>query len=209
VTRPSVFTAIIALSVLTGAAAPAAGQSTREVRIEGRAIDPQGQPVADLEILLHRVDAAGGSSLGATTTDSTGAFSVSAESPVDTSAVFFAAARYNDGLYIGPFLRETDGGTPYILVVGGEPVNLGAPGGATMLPPVSPGEGPRRQLLVLLPLTGLLGVAAWALARGVRPDARRRAIMRIAAIDEDLAEGGADAQLQSERDRLMERLLTD
>lgn len=208
-TRLSVSTAIIALGFLAGAAAPAASQSTREVRIEGRAIDPQGQPVADLEILLHRVDAAGGSSLDAATTDSTGAFSVSAESAVDTSAVFFAAARYNDELYIGPFLRETDGGTPYILVVGGEPVNLGAPGGPGILPPVSPGEGPRRQLLVLLPLTGLLGVAAWALARGVRPDARRRAIMRIAAIDEDLAEGGADAQLQSERDRLMERLLTD
>jgi hypothetical protein len=200
---------MITLGLLACAAGPATSQATREVRIEGRAIDPQGRPMADLEVLLHRVDAMGGSSLDATTTDSTGAFSVTADATVDTSAVYFAAARFDDQLYIGPFLREPDGSTPYILVVGGEPVSLGDPAAPTMLPPVSPGDGPRRRLLVLLPLTGLLGVAAWALARGVRPDARRRAIMRIAVIDEDLARDGADPQLESERDRLMERLLTD
>jgi len=187
---------------------PAGAQTTGSITITGRAISPQGGPVAGLEVLLHRVNAAGGAQLGSVTTDSTGAFSLTAQADPDTSAVYFAAARFNEELYIGPFVREPDGSEPYMLVVGGEPVQLGAPI-PTSMPPVAPGGSPRRQLLILLPMLGLLGVAAWAMIQAARPPTRRRALIRLAALDEQIGELGGDPQLESERERIMERLLTE
>lgn len=184
-------------------------QSLQQVTIAGRAIDPQGQPMVGIEVLLHRVDGSGGASLGSAPTDSAGAFSISAEAVADTAAVYFAAARLEGQLYIGPFVRDPDGSSPYILTVGGEPVALGPVGPTAGMPPVSPGDSPRRQLLVLLPLIGLIGVAGWALARGARPPARRRTLVRIAEIDEAIAADGDDPRLASEREQLMERLLAD
>lgn len=206
-----------ALILLLLAAASANAQATSSVTIAGHAIDPQGQPMAGLEVLLHRVDGSSGSSLGSAVTDSVGAFSITAEAAADTQAIYFAAARVDGELYIGPFVRQPTGtGAPYMLVVGGEPVSLGPamPGAVPSavpgaLPPVSPGGGTRRQLLVLLPLIGLLGVAGWALTRGTRPPARRRTLTRLAAIDEDLGQDGSDPELESERARLVERLLAD
>lgn len=200
----------VALFLLPGMAGSAHAQTQQGVRIAGHAIDPQGQPLPGLEVLLHRVDEAGGASLGSATTDSTGAFSISAEAVADTQAVYFAAARLDGQLFIGPFVRDPDGSTPYMLVVGGEPVSLGpAMPQTTTMPPVSPGGGPRRKLLVLLPLLALLGVAAWALAKSARTPARRRTLMRMAIIDEELEQGGADPQLEAERKRLMEQLVSD
>ena len=198
-----------ALILLLLAAASANAQAASSVTIAGHAIDPQGQPMAGLEVLLHRVDGSSGSSLGSAVTDSVGAFSITAEAVADTQAIYFAAARIDGELYIGPFVRQPTGtGAPYMLVVGGEPVSLG-PAMPGALPPVSPGGGTRRQLLVLLPLIGLLGVAGWALTRGRRPPARRRTLIRVAAIDEDLDQDGSDPELESERARLVERLLAD
>jgi hypothetical protein len=199
-----------ALFVAMGAAASAHSQTPQSVRIAGHAIDPQGQPLSGLEVLLHRVDGAGGASLGSATTDSTGAFSIAAEAVADTQAVYFAAARLDGQLYIGPFVRDPDGSTPYMLVVGGEPVSLGpALPQTTSMPPVSPGGGPRRQLLVLLPLLALLGVAGWALAKSARTPARRRTLARMAIIDEEIEQGADDPQLEADRRRLMEQLLSD
>lgn len=198
------------LLLLAAASAHAQTATQQSVRIAGHAIDPQGQPLPGLEVLLHRVDEAGGASLGSATTDSTGAFSLSAEAVADTQAVYFAAARLDGQLYIGPFVRDPDGSTPYMLVVGGEPVSLGpATSMPATMPPVSPGGGPRRALLVLLPLLALLGVAAWALAKSARPPARRRALMRVATIDEEIEHAGSDPQLEAERRKLMEQLLSD
>ena len=199
-----------ALLLVFGTAESARSQTPQDFRIAGHAIDPQGQPMVGLEVLLHRVDEGGGASLGSATTDSTGAFSISAEAVADTQAVYFAAARLDGQLYIGPFVREADGSQPYMLVVGGEPVSLGpVMPQTTTMPPVSPGGGPRRQLLVLLPLLALLGVSGWALAKGAGPPARRRTLMRVAIIDEELEQSPSDPRLEAERNRLMEQLLSD
>lgn len=197
-----------AILLSLAAALPTQAQTTNTITINGRAINPQGGAMPGLEVLLHRVDAAGGAQLGSVTTDSTGAFSVTAETDPDTSAVYFAAARYNDELYIGPFVREGDARQPYILEVGGQPVDLGAPLPASM-PPVSPGDSPRRQLIILFPLLGLLGLAIWFIVQAARPPTRRRAIIRLAALDEQIADVGGDPQLESERERILERLLAE
>jgi len=181
----------------------------------GHAVDPQGQALAGIEVLLHRVDSSGGAPLGAATTDSAGAFSISAEASADTAAVYFAATRFEEQLYIGPFIREADTGVPYTLVVGGEPMSLGPaiPGGPAMgpasLPPVSPGGGPRRSVLILLPLIALLGVAGWAFGRSTRPPVQRQTLIRLASIDEELELDRENLELGRERARLMERLLAD
>jgi hypothetical protein len=204
--RSSVRAGVALFTVLLAATATEA-QNATTVTITGIVTDPQGAPVPDLHVLLHRVAGAGGASLGSALTDSTGAFSISAEAVSDTSAIYFAAARLDGELYIGPFVSEPDGSTPYVLVVGGDAVPIG-PAMNPPLPPVSPGGGPRRQLLVILPLLALLGVATWAIMRGVRPPPERRALVRLAMIDEELA-GSGDAQLERERVRLMEQLLAD
>lgn len=197
-----------AILLLLCGALPSAAQTTRTVTIAGHATNPQGGPVAGLEVLLHRVDESGGARLGSTTSDSTGAFSISAEAVADTTAVYFAAARFNGELYIGPFVREPDGSEPYTLEVGGQPVDLGPPIPSQMSP-VAPGGGPRRQLLILFPLVGLMGVAIWAVAKAARPPSRRRALVRLAALDEELAGAGSDPHLENERARIMERLLNE
>jgi len=191
------------IALIPGAAA------AQVLTLAGRAVDAAGAPLAGIEVLMHRVDGAGGARLASATTDDQGAFSLTAEVVDDTAAVYFAATRFEGQLFIGPFVRAPfDDSVPYVLVVGGEPVDLGAPL-PTAMPPVSPAPGPRRWALLLLPLTGLVGVGVWVLSRAGKPPERRRLLIRLASLDEQIAAEGSDPQLDRERERIAERLLYD
>jgi hypothetical protein len=67
----------------------------------------------------------------------------------------------------------------------------------------------RRFVLMLVPLLGLLGFAAWLLTRGVRPGFNRKVLLRIAALDEGAGPTGLEPAEQRERARLLDRLLAD
>ena len=183
--------------------------TAQNITLEGRATDPAGEPMAGLEVLMHRVDGGGGARLASAMTDSAGHFRLTAETVDDTAAIYFAAARYEGQLFIGPFVKAPFEDTePYVLEVGGQPVDLGAPLPSAM-PPVTPAPGPRRWALLLLPAIGLLGAGAWVVARSARPPERRRLLIRLAALEEQIAADGPDPSLDRERARLTERLLHD
>ncbi len=184
-----------------------AGLGAQSVSLVGRVVDGNDQPVPGIDVVLHRVDQAGGESLATARSDSAGGFTLVADATADTSAVYFAAARLDGELFVGPFVRPPfDSGPGYVLVLAGDPISLGpVPRGAgTVASPVVP-PSTRRRALALIPLAGLVGVGWYALRRRGRATDRRRLLARVAALDE--AGGAADPASLRERERIMERLL--
>jgi len=182
-----------------------------DIRISGRAVDTTGSPVAGIDVVLHRFSMSGGGALlGSMTTDSAGRFELRVSDAADTTAVYFAASRVDGQLYIGPFIRAP-GGDDYDLVIGGEPFALGDPTRMPLTDGSAAATAPtqRSWSAPLLPAAALLGLVAWALARAGKPQRRRRLLVRLATIDEEIAEGGVDPQRQRERDRILDRLLAD
>ncbi|MFW6205793.1 MAG: hypothetical protein ACOC5I_01010, partial [Gemmatimonadota bacterium] len=68
--------------------------------VAGVALGPDGEPLAEFPVLLHRVGGAGGAMAGTDTTTATGEFRFAL--PAGDSAVFFVTLRYDDDLYVGP-----------------------------------------------------------------------------------------------------------
>jgi hypothetical protein len=199
---------LFALLFMAGAAN--LGAQNASIALRGQAVNPQGQPLAGVLVVMHRVGAAGGAQLARDTTDATGAFSLTATDPVDTAAVYVAAARSDGQLYIGPFVRAP-GDNAYRLEIGGQPVALDAPitpgAGAAPLTPAPAARSPWR--FALVPGVALLALAAFMAFRSSRPSTRRRLLIRLAAVDEDLAAGGAEPLRKRERERILERLLSE
>jgi hypothetical protein len=204
-------TALIAV-LLSLAAVPVSAQQGTALR--GRAVDPEQRPVANAEVVLHRVGGAGGARLAVDTTDAAGNFElISAEAP-DPAAVYFAATRRDGQLYVGEFVRAPlESAVPYELLVGGQPFSMDTPVpsdvtfGETAAAPGGPIS--RRFVLMLVPLLGLLGFAGWLLSRGVRSEFNRKLLLRVAVLDEEAGPNGLEPTRQRERDRLLERLLAD
>jgi hypothetical protein len=190
---------------------PNVNLQSSDIRIGGRAVDTTGAPVPGIDVVLHRFSmATGGALLGSMTTDSAGRFLLTVSEAADTSAVYFAASRVDGQLYIGPFIRAP-GADDYQLVIGGEAISLGDATGMPMtgIDPATTAAPPRNWSAPLLPAAALLALAAWALALAARPQRRRRLLIRLATLDEEMAESGVDSQRQRERDRILDRLLAD
>lgn len=203
---------LIAASLPLICAAPLA--AFQPLRVEGRVVGPDGQPVAGQAVVLHRVTPEGGTLLAQATAGDDGRFALEAPGPVPADAVFFVASRYEGRLYIGPMLRPPlEAGSEVTLEVGDPTRALElAAAPATAPPQALPGAATgtsRRWLLLLAPVAGLLGVVGWAISAAVGPGRRRRLLIRIAQLDnrfQDAGEAGVAAEYQARRRRLLDEL---
>ena len=194
---------LMVLAVLLAAAAPSGRQA---VTLSGTVVDTAGQPVASQEVLLHRVAGQEGARIGQAVSDRDGVFRFTFTAQPAVGAVYFATARYNGQVYIGPFIElPVDSSIAYRVVVGGEPVSFDAAPPTGIGAEVRPPASPRRWALAVIPLIGMLAVATAALlSRRGRRD-RRHLLIRLAVLEEDAAKGETEG-LRRERERLLERL---
>jgi hypothetical protein len=174
------------LAVFTGSAA---AQPTFVLR--GRVIDENRQPAPGLEVLLHRVTPEGGELVADTIAGPDGSFQLSGQ--VSDGAVFFAAARYKDDVYIGPMLRAPfNDSAEYVLQVGNPEMSLRSLGErvdmATNAPCAATGTS-RRWMLALIPLCALLAVAVYGLLQVRGPTEHRRLLIALARLENERAAG--------------------
>jgi hypothetical protein len=199
--------ALIALAASLHAVPASADQ---EVVIPGRVVDADSTPVAGVPVLLHRVTPAGGALLSETVSDSAGQFELRFAGPPEADAIYFAGARYGQELYIGPMLRPpipTD--EPYVLQVGVPATSalqaLGAtpPDPSIAVAPEAPAGG-RLWALALFPLAALVALGGFLIDRR-GPSERRRLLIELATIEEDVSRSGDEADRDS-RARLRRRI---
>ncbi|MGH7501498.1 MAG: hypothetical protein ACREL7_07020 [Longimicrobiales bacterium] len=175
--------------------------------MSGRLVDTAGVAVPDLDVVLHRVDEAGGARVAEGRADARGEFTLRSGEDAIAGAVYFVAARLGANLYIGPFVRSPFPTGDYMVVVGGKPANVGAATPPSMASPqVRSPASPRRWWLAILPAIGLVAVAGFAAVRARGPSSQRRLLIRIAELD--LAIEGGQLDAPGERQRLVDRLLT-
>lgn len=187
--------------------------------LAGVALGPDDAPLAGITVVLHTVGGGGGAFVGTDTTDADGRFRFELE-PTATG-VYFAALRYEDGLYIGPAVEAgAESVTDYVLRV--EPGSeAGAVASALAQPgPVSSqgsqagqasgaGTGSDLGAVLLVTLLALAGAAAFVVAA---PRYRRRrtreALIQLATVENALSESAPDdrARLEDTRDRLRKQL---
>lgn len=183
-----------------------ASTAAAQTEITGRVLDPQDQPVAGIEVILHAVTEATGSDVDKDSTRATGEFTLNAGS-TNPNAVYFVAVVYNGELYIGDLLRPPFPlDQEYVVRVGVNPVDISAEQGGIA---PSPAEAQRdRSRGIVVVVAALLVIAALiALALSRRPPARRRWLVELARIEDDLA-SDADERgvLRRRRDELRARL---
>ncbi|HEX6941185.1 MAG TPA: carboxypeptidase-like regulatory domain-containing protein [Longimicrobiales bacterium] len=190
--------------VALGAGALHAQDAAGGARLAGRVIDAEGRPVPGLAVSAHGVSQAGGAEVARTTTDEDGRFELAFETR--DGATYFAAARYEGGLYVGPLFRDPrDAPADYVIVVGRDPIAVGAgPAAGRSAPPPAPPRGP------LLALIGVLGVGAvlWPLTSPQRrPYAVRALLHALAELEERHAAAAvAGAEYEKEKTALRGRL---
>lgn len=186
------------VSGLVRFAAPAAAQ---EAVLPGQVVDENGEPVASLEVFLHRVTGAGGTIIASDTTDANGAFALRAESD-SAEAIYFVAARYREQLYIGAMIRPPLAEEEYVLRVGVNPVGAGA---AETTPAAAVDDTNDAAILAIM--GALLLVGAVAVLRAVRPSQQRRLLLRLAQLEEaGAAAGHMSPRDEVERSRILARL---
>lgn len=199
--------------------------SAASQEVHGVALDPRGEPLTGVVVALHRIgDTGPGANVASVTTDADGRFHFEIETP--DSAVYFAAMRYGDRMYIGPpAMAGVERVEDYVLAadpaaeagaVAGALSGQGAggmfPGQAVgQAPPPSPASRDGGQAILLV--VGLVALMAAALFLVTTPRYRRRrtrdALVELATLENRLADGSS-AQDQTEmalrRDQLRERL---
>ena len=166
---------LAAMQVLCAAAAYS--QNT----IAGRALDNSNQPLPNLEVLLHRVTEAGGSTVGLDTTDTSGAFTLVAPAETDTSAIYFVAAKHMGELYMGEMLRLPFPQEQEYVVSLTDPVRMTEPAAA----PPPPAEQDRRAGLVVILAGAALVAAVLLFALRRRVPTHRRLLVELANLDDD------------------------
>jgi hypothetical protein len=202
--------ATLALYLLLLTALLPASLAAQQVTVRGQVLGPGAQPMPDLRVVLHRVDATGGATVAETTSAADGGYELGAPASDDSEAVYFVAARYGEELYIGDPFRAEEAGRPMLLQVG-DPANsasalLAEAEGA----PVQRGRPatPTSWLLLIVPLLGIAGVAVWYLVPHQKVSPERALFIRVAEIDErmDTAPQGQRESLLHERAQLIEQL---
>lgn len=205
---------LIAL-LMTGLLHTTAAAQLPDVSAAGRVLGPDGTPLPGQDVVLHRVDAAGGATIAETVSGADGTFAMTAAATADTSAVFFVAARHAGELYIGPPFKPGMPGTM------DQQIQVGVPGmsasamlaqdGGTTLPPTGPRPVTSRTwLLLLVPLFGVAAVALSILIPRRRIPEDRALLIRVARLDESaaMAPSADREQLLLERAQLMTQLRT-
>lgn len=196
--------------------------------LTGVALGPDGGPLVDVPVVLHRVGGGSAAFIATDTTGSDGGFGFAL--PAADSAIYFAAVRYEDRLYIGPAVPAD--GAPvrgYVLSVGPgseagavasalsgrTPMASTGPTPGTA-PGAAPGAGPGGAggsdtgAFVLLALLTLGAVTAFLFAAPrYRHRRTREALIELASVENALAEShpaGDRARLRETRDRLRKQL---
>lgn len=174
----------------------------QQLIVRGRVLGPDNNMLAAQRVVLHRVDASGGSTIAEDTSDADGRFELNVAASADTSAVYFIASRYEEQLYIGaPFRPGLGDPTEQFLQVG-------VPG--TSADQLMRGEVPPEQssgrpatsrswMLLLIPLVGVVAVSLYALLARNRVSPERTLLIRVAELDERMATA-TDAQRETMRD---------
>ena len=182
-----------------------AAAAVQDPALRGRVLGADGQPLAGVEVALHRVVAGrGGATVARDTTDAEGVFSLALPDASD-DAILFAATRVSGRLYVGEFFRGADTPPQYDIIAAGPGVELPAAGPGMSQPGMAPPAPPRWPLAtgVALLLAGGLAFFLRSASRPV-PATRRRLLLEIASLDEEhaaYAEGGSAA----ERERYLRR----
>ena len=199
---------MVAVATLA-AAGTAAAQS-----VSGVALGPDGQPLADHTVILHRVGGGGGAMAGTDTTDASGAFRFDLDG--DEQAVYFAALRYDGELYIGPAIEGAASRDDYVLEVSPAAAigNVGAVGPGGGLPPAQPPRAASPQAgggssdagaLWLVAILAVVAAAAFVFtAPRFRQRRTRDALIELAGIENRLA-GSSGERSEDERERLQAR----
>ncbi len=214
------------LALLPALAGPTPGHAQE---LTGVALGPDGTPLADTPVVLHRVGEGGAGFISTDTTNAEGAFRFVLEG--GGGDIYFAALRYEGGMYIGPAVQA--GGEPvagYTLRV--EPGSeAGAVASALARPgPMPVAARPSAQTraagragsdLGALLLVGLLAMAAAAAFVYAAPRYRERrtrdALIQLAEAENALEGTGETLQgdeasardrahLESQRARLRKQL---
>lgn len=212
--------AILALGALLGSPGVARAQ-----QVDGVALGPDGAPLPDVTVALHRVGGTGGASVASATTDDAGRFQFVIE--VRDSAVYFAAMRYGERMYIGPAipgggadvegyeLRAEPGSEAGVVAgalsgTGMSGMTGGASGGMGAAV-AQPGGGSSDAGAYWL--VAILALAAAAVFVTTAPGYRRRrtrdALIELATVENQMASGVAGEerqQLEERRARLRGRL---
>ncbi len=210
---------LIAAAVLW--ASPAAAQ-----HLAGIARGPDGEPLPDVTVAIHKVGAGGGEAVatGSTAADGTFRFDI----PMADSALYFGAIRYNGSMYLGPGVRGGQGPVDdYIIQVGpdaeagavasalsgggiagdaGSGAGMPAAGGRA---PISANGAAGAALLVAFLAMATAGIFV-AAAPGYRRRRTRDELIEIARLQTGLesAEAGPEKEAMERKIRaLKERLL--
>lgn len=203
-----------ALSLLPAMAAallllPATGVGQEVI---GTAVGPHGEPLAGVVVALHRIGDMGGANVASVTTDAEGRFRFQVEVP--DSALYFAAMRYADRMYIGPpAMAGVERVADYVLAADPSAeagAVASALSGDMQGRPLAPrAQAPRtgagaaggsRTTDTALLLVGLLALTAAALFLFSAPRQRRRrtrdALVELATVENRLADGPHDDERQ-------------
>jgi len=182
-----------------------AAAAVQDPALRGRVLGADGQPLAGVEVALHRVVAgSGGATVARDTTDADGHFGLVLPG-ADGDAILFAATRVDCRLYVGEFFRAPDAPPQYDIVAAGPGVQLPAASPGMSQPGVALPPPPRWPLAAGVALLLAVGLA-FAL-RSVRrpvPATRRRLLLEIASLDEEHA-ARADGASPEERERYLRR----
>lgn len=188
------------------AALTLASSGFAQQRISGRVIDPQGKPVAGIEVTFHAVTGTEGGDIDADTTDANGAFEVGTNENV-ADAVYFVAVVYNSELFMGDLMRTPfPANQEYIVQVGVNPVNVPPPPSAPELSPEEKQKDRTAGIAVVLATLAIIA-ALISILIGRRPPAQRRWLVELARLEDDMAtDPDPDAAVQKRRAELRERL---
>ncbi|CAN5688342.1 hypothetical protein BH23GEM9_BH23GEM9_14260 [soil metagenome] len=185
----------------------------QDVTVRGRVIGPDGAPLAEQRVVLHRVDTQGGATIAEALSGADGGFELNAQVIPDTAAVYFVAARYDEELYIGPPFRPLDGSAMDQLIQVGIPAMSATSmlAGDELPRQVGRPATNRNWLLLLIPLLGVAAVAVYALLPRKSIPRDRTLLIRVAELDErmETAPPAQRTSLLEERQHIMNQLRAD
>jgi hypothetical protein len=193
---------LFSLVLLLCAAASGIAQQT----VRGKVVDPQQNPVAGIEVMMHAVTENIGGDVDTDTTDANGVFDLTV-AVVDPTAVYFVAVVHQSQLYMGDLMRAPlPIDKEYIVRVGVDPVEIASPPTAPVLTPEEQQRDRTAGIAVIL--AGLAVIAALAsIGLSRRAPAHRRWLVELARLEDDLAANPSpDAALQKRRNELRARL---